>query len=120
MDIGHHGDMVIIINDDDDDDGDDDDDDEDEDDFDYDDDDDDAYHHDDDDDDDDYHHDDVDDDHDDDSIHEVGSQEHLCLMGVAAYPQLAADAPYPPFDFVNMPDGVIKKLSGNAACLYFL
>ena len=93
---------------------------------DYDDDDDDAYHHDDDeddygydyDDDVDYHHDD--DDHDDDSIHEVGSQEHLCLMGVAAYPQLAADAPYPPFDFVNMPDGVIKKLSGNAACLYFL
>ena len=91
------------------------------------DDDDDAYHHDDDeddygydyDDDADYHHDD-DDDHDDDSIHEVGSQEHLCLMGVAAYPQLAADAPYPPFDFVNMPDGVIKKLSGNAACLYFL
>ena len=90
------------------------------------DDDDDAYHHDDDeddygydyDDDVDYHHDD--DDHDDDSIHEVGSQEHLCLMGVAAYPQLAADAPYPPFDFVNMPDGVIKKLSGNAACLYFL
>lgn len=57
---------------------------------------------------------------DDDSIHEADSQEHLCLMGVPAYAHLAADVPYPPFHFADMPDGVIKRLSGNAACLFFL
>ena len=49
----------------------------------------------------------------------VQREEHLALMGVASYPYLSADMVWPPFDFESMPEGAIKKLSGNVPWLHF-
>ena len=40
-------------------------------------------------------------------------QEHLCLMGVPAYPSLSNDGPFPPFDFESLTQGAVKQLAGN-------
>lgn len=40
-------------------------------------------------------------------------QEHLCLMGVPMYHHLAAGAEFPPWNFENASEGILKKMAGN-------